>query len=448
MDLGSRAVLVVDDDPDLRSEIRGRLKLSGFQVYEASNADEAQRLCEQHPFDLVITDVHMPGSSMDGLDLLRTIKSSHPLPVIVMTGMSGRDPRFFADAGADAFLPKPFADSDLMGAVARTLSGRAIQAQNPDDYYSIGIDEFLSGQTIRYDIYVKLAGSHYVRVARKGDCISIDRVTRYRYKGVSHLYIHREDFKDYLGFTLGISKVAKDRRLVPADKIKSLVTHATEVIGRYVANEEIDQECFEMAKVSLQNTITCAAADEDLNELITQLSSHDDLLYAQSLGVSIYALMMAKKLGWESHKLLTQVSLAGLFHDVGKKELPVELLTKPRNRMSAEDIRTYESHVARSVQILQDIDSVPEGVIQAVAQHHEDLTGTGYPNKLTHNHITPMGQLIAVADSFTKLVISPRNTARITSTEALARLRMLQKESLNSKYVDLLETCVQSKPAA
>ncbi len=121
-------ILVVEDSVGVRELERSLLAGAGYEVDTAvDGTDGASRLTGQ-PYDLIVTDVEMPG--MDGLALTRTVRATpgwQAVPVIVMTSRdSEADRRAGMDAGADAYLHKSdFSASDLLGTVTRLLGGFA-----------------------------------------------------------------------------------------------------------------------------------------------------------------------------------------------------------------------------------------------------------------------------------------------------------------------------------
>jgi len=121
------SVLVVDDEEVIR-DIFARA-LTGYEVTKAGNGAEALALLDQRPFDVVVTDVLMPGGG--GLDLLRSIKEKQPTqPVIVMTGYAGRDTVLDAlKADADDFITKPVDLLQLKATVVRVLEKRDLKQE-------------------------------------------------------------------------------------------------------------------------------------------------------------------------------------------------------------------------------------------------------------------------------------------------------------------------------
>jgi two-component system, response regulator YesN len=117
-------VLLVDDDPDFREELRESL-LERFRVSEASSGEEALKILNMpHAIDVVIMDVVMPGLS--GTDALKAIKAIAPhLSVIILTGKSSKDIAVQALKGrADDYIEKPFPVDHLFKTVDRVLAGR------------------------------------------------------------------------------------------------------------------------------------------------------------------------------------------------------------------------------------------------------------------------------------------------------------------------------------
>lgn len=117
-----RKILVVEDDKMLMSLISEILGNNGFSAVEAENGRDALELFYREGAELIICDVLMP--VMDGYELLREIRknSLYYVPFILLTGKSERsDFRRGMELGADDFIPKPFTEEELLGAVLAQL---------------------------------------------------------------------------------------------------------------------------------------------------------------------------------------------------------------------------------------------------------------------------------------------------------------------------------------
>jgi two-component system response regulator MprA len=107
-------VLVVDDEPSVREVLERILKVEGFDVVTAADGREAVRCQAASPADAVLLDVLMPG--LDGLEVCRRMRDGGDrTPVLMLTAREGVGDRVAGlEAGADDYLPKPFALEELL----------------------------------------------------------------------------------------------------------------------------------------------------------------------------------------------------------------------------------------------------------------------------------------------------------------------------------------------
>jgi CheY-like chemotaxis protein len=118
-------LLVIDDDDAVLRSLERILDRAGYQVTTVGDGREALRRLQAEAPDLVITDVFMP--EMDGIEFLLQVRELHPeLPILVISG-GGFAPADFvledaSQLGADAILPKPFEQDQVLERVARLLA--------------------------------------------------------------------------------------------------------------------------------------------------------------------------------------------------------------------------------------------------------------------------------------------------------------------------------------
>jgi DNA-binding NtrC family response regulator len=123
-------ILLVDDDPIIVDSLSEFLSIEGYHVDRAGKFDEAQGLLSRKPFDIVITDVNMPGS--DGFELLRLMKQRYAETVTIMiTGYGTIDSAVEAiKMGAYDYLTKPIHDDEFLLVVERALNQRSLIREN------------------------------------------------------------------------------------------------------------------------------------------------------------------------------------------------------------------------------------------------------------------------------------------------------------------------------
>ena len=145
----SADILVVDDEADIRELIAGILQDEGYETRLAHNSDAAlMSIADRRP-SLVILDIWLQGSKLDGLDLLNAIKEKHPeLPVVIISGHGNIETAVSAiRRGAYDYIEKPFKADRLILVVGRALETSRLKRENEELKGRAGTDVELSGNS-------------------------------------------------------------------------------------------------------------------------------------------------------------------------------------------------------------------------------------------------------------------------------------------------------------
>ncbi|MFA5907854.1 MAG: response regulator transcription factor [Vicinamibacterales bacterium] len=136
----ARHVLVIEDEPQLRSMLTDNLEFEGYQVTAVASGEEGLAAMAQHAFALLILDVMLPG--MDGFAVCQTLRARGTrVPIIVLTARSHeRDRVKGLDLGADDYVSKPFSVRELLARVRAQV--------RRDDWRSISGEECSFGDVV------------------------------------------------------------------------------------------------------------------------------------------------------------------------------------------------------------------------------------------------------------------------------------------------------------
>lgn len=119
-EIGPATILVVDDEPDIRTLISESLNLKGHTVLGCSDGLSAAALLGRGGIDLAVLDLGLPG--LPGLDTLAELRRSSAVPVIVLSGRGEESDRILGlELGAADYLPKPFSPRELVARVEKVL---------------------------------------------------------------------------------------------------------------------------------------------------------------------------------------------------------------------------------------------------------------------------------------------------------------------------------------
>ncbi|MFN3860610.1 MAG: HD-GYP domain-containing protein [Roseateles sp.] len=131
---------------------------------------------------------------------------------------------------------------------------------------------------------------------------------------------------------------------------------------------------------------------------LARLKTKDDYTYMHSVAVCGLMVALARHMGLPDEQV-REAGLAGLLHDVGKMQMPLEVLNKPGALTDAE-FSIMRSHPERGWELLKDSANVPASALDVCLHHHEKMDGTGYPHKLAGEQISLFARMGAVCDVY------------------------------------------------
>jgi HD-GYP domain-containing protein (c-di-GMP phosphodiesterase class II) len=164
----------------------------------------------------------------------------------------------------------------------------------------------------------------------------------------------------------------------------------------------------------------------------TVLSQHDVLagvihmrqfeanLYAHVINVCILALMLGATQALDK-TVLACVGMGALLHDVGQVHLPRNLIRKP-GLYTAQEQRLMQAHPHLGATMLSQTPHIPEDACRIVAEHHERLDGSGYPQGLTGAALSPLGQIVAIADVYESMLGTREGRPPLLPAQAIKEL--------------------------
>jgi len=131
---------------------------------------------------------------------------------------------------------------------------------------------------------------------------------------------------------------------------------------------------------------------------LARLKTKDDYTYMHSVAVCGLMVALGRHMGLGDDEV-REAGLAGLLHDVGKMQMPLDVLNKPGALTDAE-FTVMRSHPERGFELLKEGVNVPASALDVCLHHHEKVDGTGYPHKLAGEQISVLARMGAVCDVY------------------------------------------------
>lgn len=177
-------------------------------------------------------------------------------------------------------------------------------------------------------------------------------------------------------------------------KFDASVNSVQSTLSDIVKNNNIDKKKLMSAPEKL---LAANPSGIHIFDMLHNMRMYDDPTYAHSLNVALICNVFARWLDYsdEDVELLT---LSGLLHDIGKIEIPPEIIQKP-SKLSLEEYNIIKQHTIKGYNLIKDLD-IDERVKNAVLMHHERVDGSGYPLGLKGDKIDDFAKILAIADVY------------------------------------------------
>ena len=227
-------ILVVDDEAPMRKLLSTNLKASAYTVLAAADGTEALKLIEEHPFDLLLLDVNMPGPN--GFQVLEAVRRSAEMPILMLSGrVRERDKVEALDLGADDYVGKPFSITELMARVKALLRRVTPGGTRPLALYRFeGLEVDFSARRVR------LNGSDVALTRREFDVLA------YFARNAGKILLHRQVLQAVWGGEYGDESdyvwtfVQRIRRKIESDRKRPRYLLTEVGVGYYMPPSEGD----------------------------------------------------------------------------------------------------------------------------------------------------------------------------------------------------------------
>lgn len=187
---------------------------------------------------------------------------------------------------------------------------------------------------------------------------------------------------------------------------------------------------------SLDNMLQSIERNPDALLWLARLRQTDDYAYNKALYVSINMMAFGHFLSLPK-KQVKDLGMAGLFQDIGKIQIPAEILQKP-GPLEENEFTLVKQHVQASLDTLRSTTDISAEVMQIVAEHHERYDGSGYPGNLKGADISLLGQIAGVMDTYCAMTSNKPYAKGMFSHQVLEALYTAKNEKFSESLIDQL----------
>ncbi|MCX4267942.1 MAG: HD-GYP domain-containing protein [Lachnospiraceae bacterium] len=272
---------------------------------------------------------------------------------------------------------------------------------------------------------MKLANSVYNNadqlILPKGSRITEESITRLQFYEIDRVLIESlvpiEPSDEDIFRTTYSERVKASEEFINFKKQFDNTIEITKSTLDEVAAGNSSPELIEQIFSSATSLINTSENNLELLDMLHSMRDSDDVTYTHSLNVSIISAIIGRWLHLSEEDLNT-LTIAALFHDIGKLLIPPEILQKT-SKLTAEEYELLKTHPYKGYQLLKGF-GMDEKIALAAMQHHERCDGSGYPGRLTKNNINSFAKIIAIADVYDAMTAARAYRGPLCTFEVLS----------------------------
>lgn len=369
-------------------------------------------------------------AELPGSELAQSVQNQCPKmnKYFVTYDITKFEPSILVKNGFMNVFAMPF-DAELLKRVVKEevlINVSAQKALRSVKLFDLGADDSLDFKTF---VFLPL-NNKFVPFSAANEGINQNRIQKLNNAQVGSLFIDFKDMNKFYEYSANRIRAltgnkdergSTERQAKLEGHIRSIITSIFDQALKtdFAGAKEMIENCQSI----ISNFITNGGSNDWYTRLMTSVGDQKDP-YNHASRVSTFAALFAIGLG---HPHPEDLAMAGMFHDLGMVDVPEGLLEKPESEWTTEEREIYESHPERSINYLKNKRiSLPPNVEKAILQHHEKITGKGFPKKLGGARIFEDAQLLSYADNFDYLTRLEPGKKQLNPLEAHAEIVKMQ----------------------
>ncbi len=315
------------------------------------------------------------------------------------------------------------------------------------NFIEIAVDALFDNSVTDFDLYLNL-GNEIILYSTDGYLWEKEELERLLSQGYLTLLTsphNQEKVSMYLQFSR-MPRILNE--LEPTQRIRGIEDIGT-AFTKLLYDGEITDSCVKKAETIAVALTDCLLESKSCVNSLQSLLSKEEYVFHHSIRVATYATAIAIELGLQDREQLLNLAFGGIFHDIGKSQVPRTILNK-QGVLTDTERKVMQEHPQLGYRAFE-TSPLAEVSREIIIHHHERLDGNGYPHGLNNNQILPEVQIAALADIFDALTSNRSYQVARTRFEALEfiKARMVGNH-IAKEYFRALVHCLkpQSKATA
>jgi HD-GYP domain-containing protein (c-di-GMP phosphodiesterase class II) len=299
----------------------------------------------------------------------------------------------------------------------------AATSNNRDDYFPIPLAIMQPGTVAPVNLYVYTGEpAQFILYKRAQAPLREEIRERLMQHDVDSLYLLKTDRDAYYDYVEeNLSSIIRDN-LMPQEKACQLVYESSSRVMEDTFENPRSGRNLRRAHDMVEATVLSIVKDPESIWHMAAMASHDYYTFTHCVHVSMFLVAGARDvLGITDRRTLMQIGLGGIFHDIGKSQIPEDILNKP-GRLTHEEFEQIKKHPDLGLRLVKRARNLVAASGRIIRNHHEHYDGHGYPDGLIGEGIADVVRLATVIDVYDALTTKRCYADARSAFEALAMM--------------------------
>lgn len=307
--------------------------------------------------------------------------------------------------------------------VTSTTSADAPEGPSePSAFFAANLDGLLADSVAPCDLFLRSRDGSYVLYASHGTIFDEGHCQQLRAAGLNAIFIRREETTLYFNHLKNtLLALVRDPRTPDVVKAKAVHSSCCEVLRQVL--EEPRAAFLAQAEEIIATTVGFIVSGDGAVRHLIDLTAYDHATYVHSTNVGIFAVALARKVyGHSAEHDLKRLGAGFFLHDLGKRQIPLEILNKPGS-LTSQERQIVNLHPENGHRMLLSGSLLTEEAKVITLQHHERDDGCGYPYGLKAGDIHPYARICRLVDVYEALTSKRPYHHQRSTFEALKLMR-------------------------
>lgn len=235
-------------------------------------------------------------------------------------------------------------------------------------------------------------------------------------------------------------KIPVEEEISEARKLRAIAEEqVSALINQARGGKALD---IQQANIVVRNITDSLARSPDAMVLLGSMKSHQRAAEAHAMNTCILCITLGRFMRF-SPKMVAELGLAALLHDVGEVKIPIELIQK--NDKTPQETEVVRKHTEYGAEILLGAKGMPNSVVDVAYSHHEQVDGKGYPRGLPAEKISTFARIVSIVDTYDRLT-QGHDEKSISATEALRYLYLYRDKIFDGRITEAFIKCLGIYP--